>query len=319
MKNMTLTLFESSQACFRLTLQTLYERIKPDGTVQNKVFYNRNNDSINANLGTFLCFYYYVADDFSATKAVFTTSAHIYSIRQAVTEIHNRIYAISNDKTALTKINGKLVLNAKYTDDVVIQNIGKKSDWISFRVYVDEATNNLMVGIITSKSSGYTSNLFISEFYQVYDIIMHLDFASIEMNALILEMVSRMNNLQGRNVQPRRTQSAFPRYAAPYGNFQEKPTISEPVEQSVTTAAPHVYKNSVSFQTVPNYKGYQTRENVHEETKTVSSAAPLPPRDVQTETSKSKPIMNLDEIENIDVGDDDEFNYDDSSLVDDIN
>ena len=188
MKTSSITLFESPQASFRLTLQTMFEKLKADGTTQSKIFYNQQNESLNANVGTFLCFYYYVPEDFRATQAVFTSTAHIYYIRKAFEEIHQ--YLLSSD--LIIDVNGVKTINPKYADPIVVSEIGKKQDWISLRVFIDERSNsNLCVGIMTSKSNNYTSNLLVKEFLAIYDIIQHLDFATLEYNAVLLELISR--------------------------------------------------------------------------------------------------------------------------------
>ena len=91
MKTSTITLWENPQANFRLTLNTLYEKTKPDGTTQNKVYYNTQTEALNANAGVFLCFWYYVPEDFRASQAVFTASSHIYYIRKMFREIESRL------------------------------------------------------------------------------------------------------------------------------------------------------------------------------------------------------------------------------------
>lgn len=319
MKTANITLFESAQANFRLSLQTMYEKTKIDGSVQNKVFYNPQNDSLTANVGTFLCFYYYLPEDFRATQAVYTSTAHIYYIRQIFEEMHSYL----NAPDLLMNADGTKIINPKYANALTISDIGKKLDWISLRVYLDE-NGTLCVGITTSKSNGYTSNLIIKEFLSIYDIIMHLDFASIEYQSIILDMISKMsktnypranyapqNNNYVNNYNNRRTTSqyqqpaqfgqgrSFPSYAQPQvPNYQTRPTPN-------TQAAPGMYQ--------PQFQQKQSNSGVVLPPRAVEkSGSNVPPTQVSglsepnentSETRSGKKIFNLNDVENIPIED----------------
>ena len=58
MKNSKLVLFESSQAFFRLSVDTMYEKLKADGTTQSSVYINTQKESGTFRPSVFLVFTY---------------------------------------------------------------------------------------------------------------------------------------------------------------------------------------------------------------------------------------------------------------------
>lgn len=333
MKTSTITLWENPQANFRLTLNTLYEKTKPDGTTQNKVYYNTQTEALNANAGVFLCFWYYVPEDFRASQAVFTASSHIYYIRKMFREIESRLsepdLIVGDDKTGY-------IINTKYAEPVLVDSIGKKGDWISLRIFLDE-NNNTCVGIETSKSNHYTSNLLVKEFYAINDLIQHIDFANLEYNAVMLEMITMLLKNGGSRANTYATRPAYydnrgyqrpqqPSYTG-YAGTGYNSNYNDPYRNSgaAPQARPQQPRPAAPQQAQPQFRQtplpprasgnqqYQTPNKVEE---TPSSY----PQHEEEEPTTKRPSINMSDMEKIPVEDESLsiMDPDDASYIDDI-
>ena len=232
MKNSKLILFESTQAFFRLSIDTMYDKLKADGTTQSSVFINTQKEAGTFRPSVFLVFTY-LTDDFSTTKGIYTTVPHMFRIREQF-EVMKRML---QSEDAFTTIDGSIAVNPAYAEPVVIDNLSiKNNDWISLMLTVCKDTNSLAarpaVAIQHSKSGGFSSLLTADEFLAVYDIIMHLDFASLENQAVIIELLSRLSS------KPAASLNTFAHQPAPaYGRTMNRAPVA-PAYQRPQAAAP---------------------------------------------------------------------------------
>ena len=294
MKNSKLVLFESTQAYFRLSVDTMYEKLKADGTTQSSVYLNTQKESGTFRPSVFLVFTY-LTDDFNTTKGIYTSVPHIYRIREQFEVMKNML--LSPD--AFTTIEGVTQVTPAYAEPVVIDNLSQKNnDWISLMLTVCKDTNSLVarpaVAIQHSKSGGFSSLLTADEFLTIYDLIMHIDYASLENQAVILELLSRV----------------VAKGAGSGSSFLQ--------QHSATPVTPATsYGRTVSR--APVAPAYQ-RPQQAAVTAPVSQSAKLPPRPAQANPVPqpvAAPKINMANLENIPVEEDD-ISLDDTDAVDAI-
>lgn len=187
MKNTKLYLYENLTANFRLSISTMYERTKPDGTIQQGVYINQAKETATFRVANFLVFEY-LTDDYTTTKGVYTTIPHIYKIRQ----IFKRMADLLNDDASYVDVNGEKEISPNAANPLVIDGIGKNQDWISLSLTMCKDQTKVIsypaVAIQYSKSNGYSSLLTKDEFLSIYDIVDHLDFASLANQAVMIEL-----------------------------------------------------------------------------------------------------------------------------------
>lgn len=295
MKNSKLILFESTQAFFRLSVDTMYEKLKADGTTQSTVYINSQKESGTFRPSVFLVFTY-LTDDFNTTKGIYTSVPHIYRIREQFEVMKNML--LSPD--AFTTVEGAISVSPAYAEPVVIDNLSQKNnDWISLMLTVCKDTNSLVarpaVAIQHSKSGGFSSLLTAEEFLTIYDVIMHIDYASLENQAVILELLSRV--------------------------VSKPATTSSFLQHNTTPVTPATaYGRSVSR--TPAAPAYQ-RPQQASVSAPVSQGAKLPPRPAQAapapvaSTTAAAPKVSMANIKDIPVEEDD-MSLDDSDAVDAI-
>jgi len=290
MKNSKLILFESSGANFRLSIDTMYEKVKQDGTTQNTIYINKEKETGTFRPSCFLVFTY-LTDDFNTTKGIYTTVPHIYRIRQAFEVMHQMLA----DENSMINVEGVVTVAPNYAEPIVIDNLNlKNNDWISLTLSTYKDENSLAtyrgVALQHSKSNGYSSMLTEDEFNTIYDLIMHLDYVSIENQATIIELLSRVgvkSASTGYTPAPAAPRAAAPRtaYSAPAAP-RTAPAYQATTPRPATPAAP--------------------RANTYVAPQPTNS---LPPRPA------SAPKITMDAVKDIDVED---IDLDDTSMVDNI-
>lgn len=287
MKQTKLTLFESTAANFRLSLETMYEKTKQDGTTQSTVYINQQKETGTFRPSCFLVFTY-LTDDFTTTKGIYTTVPHMYKIRKAFEEMHSYV----TDTAGIINIEGVPSVAPGYAQPIVVDNINiKNQDWLSLQYtpYDDPMTGAKVFGVAIqhSKSNGYSSLLTIDEFKVVYDLIEHMDFVSVENQAVMIELLSRVT---GGAAKPQPT----------YNNYQQTYQRSAPQ----ATAAPRPNFGRTAAPTAA--PSYQTPVA---SAKAAPTTNPLPPRPA------SAPKISMANVQNIEV---DDLSIDDSDAINDI-
>ena len=301
MKNSKLVLFESTQAFFRLSIDTMYEKLKADGTTQSSVYINTQKESGTFRPYVFLVFTY-LTDDFNTTKGIYTSVPHIYRIREQFEVMRSMLL----NPEAFTTVDGAIAVSPAYAEPVVIDSLSQKNnDWISLMLTVCKDTNSLVarpaVAIQHSKSAGFSSLLTADEFLTIYDLIMHLDYASLENQAVILELLSRINT-KGAGT------SGANAFAQQYNNVPTTPATSYGRTVSRAPVAPAYQRPQQAAVSAPVAKGVK-----------------LPPRPAQAqpapapvvEQPATAPKVSMANIKDIPVEEDD-MSLDDTDAVDAI-
>lgn len=297
MKNSKLTLFESKTANFRLSLDTMYEKQNQDGSSSSLVYINSEKGTGTFRPSCFLVFTY-LTDDFTTTKGIYTTVPHIYKIRQAFSYTHDQLH----NPEAFVHIDGSLGVSPNFAEPITIANLNLRTgDWISLTLTTVCTGENMVsavpgVAVQHSKSNGYSSLLTMDEFDTIYDLIMHIDFVTVENQAVIIELLSRATSTGNTN-------QVAPQYhqAATRTPYQTAPRTTAPAYQTSRYSAPQVAQRGQA-QPAPRVKAPE--QPVAQQTQ-----APIPPRPA------SSPKITMDAVKDIPV---EEIDLGDTSSIDDI-
>jgi hypothetical protein len=222
-KSTRLVIFENSTANFRLSVDTMLQKPRPDGSESSLVFIGKGGQ------GTFrpsvFLVFTYLTDDYKSTQGVYTSFAHMYKIRSMFEQMHQYL----NQPDAFVDVNGEMTTSPKYSQPLILDNIGKNNDWVSLMLtrYKDPNSTKFLpaVAIQISKSGGYSSLLSGTEFEAVYDAIVHLDLVNLENQAVLLDLISKTvpeeDDHQGQsNYTPSPvSNAAYVKTATPRGNY----------------------------------------------------------------------------------------------------
>lgn len=326
MKQYTLTIMDNATANFRLTFTCLFERSVNDKTI-NAVWHNtnldadgNNKDAYNFKPSCFLNFTFVSPDDYSQTKTLPTALPHIYKIRRAFEAMYN--LTLRDD--IVIEDNGSLLINPSIDTDVTIDGINlSKGDWINLGLTMlkNVYTGKTEVGVIlsTSRTNGYGSGLSLDEFYTLYDIIMHIDYVTLQHQAINIYFAEKAkatapassgnsNYNSGRKATP----STYTRQAGGYnGGYNPRQTSSNPGYAPAT----------------PNYQSQPAQQQM---SAPASKAAQIPTKQVREEAPKangnpmpnrpataSAPKITMDAMKDIPV-DMEDITLDDNSEIEDI-
>lgn len=173
------TLFDSSLAHFRVTLETRLTRLRPDNSVENLCYIdNFNNANINPSI--YLVFNYR-GETREDSKALYMSYPQLFKLRSVMEEVKDKL--ISDDTFSAEE--GVLEVKPQYKEPIVYANIGKDKKWLSFSLGVmsNEGEDGLQRErgvIIQISGSDLSSVLSMDEFLTVYTIVKDLDLASIQ-------------------------------------------------------------------------------------------------------------------------------------------
>lgn len=298
MKNSKLVLFESNAANFRLTIDTMYDKLKQDGTTQSTVYINQQKESGTFRPNCFLVFTY-LTDDFNTTKGIYTTVPHMPRIRSAFATMGEWLH---NPNTFI-EINGSTAVDPAYAEPIVVDNLSlKNGDWLSLTLtsYNDpnSLAQNFGVAIQHSKSNGYSSLLSATEFDAINDLIQHLDFVSLENQAVIIELLSRVTGSKPQAV----TNTYSASSAAP--NYSRQQVT--PARQTVT---PKPVTPTYQKTTAP------AADNVPASTRNIRAQNAASKQTLTPRPATSAPKINMDNLKDIEV---DDIDISDPSAIDDI-
>lgn len=296
MKNSKLIILDCPNAKFRLSLDTMFEKAKQDGTTQSGIYINTEKDSGTFRPSCFLVFTY-VGEDYTTTKGIYLTVPHMYNLRRTIETVHDML----KDPNAFIEIEGNLTVADQYSKTILMNGNVKNQDWLAFTISTCRTDDSLAVqkgvAIQHSKSNGMSSLLTEEEFDALYDIIMHIDFVSIENQAVISELASRA--IAAANTKP--AYSRPTNYAAPrtmpanngYNSYRQ-PGNTQSYQQTYQSPVP-----------VGGQRAYAPQP-------AVPQPAPQAPKQSMPPRPANQPKMNMSDIESIEV------DIDDDSAIDSI-
>lgn len=320
--NLKMVLFDSSSANanFRLAVEVQFTRLGPDGNTRDLVYTTDKGTSV-LNPNIYLTFCY---KDEQMTS-VYTSYPQLYRIRRAFRKVKDDL---ESGNAFFTDPNTQeLTVKQTFEEPVIVDNIGKKNNWIQLKIGVMKSGENGVytyapgVSLILSTSNGYASVLSEEEFYTLYTIIEDLDLSTLQCMASLgflngdPRVVGYSNNYYQQPAavpqyqqlyQPRQNQGGY--YQQNQGNYQRPNYGSQPRQNSYrTTTAPN--------QTVYNGATQQTVSPADKNTYSAYSQ-PAPQAQPQMQPREaSKPIMSPRAVEETPVS---QYDIDDAAAIDNI-
>lgn len=207
MNSLQLTLFESTNANFRLSVNGMFSKKNPTTNADFPLIRISQNGNATCAPNVFLVFTY-MTDSFETSKSVYTSNPHMSRIRTAMSFIYNAL----SDKDTFINNNGVLIVNDKYREPQIIANIGKKNGWISLRITADsllDPNNNQMPAVELALSESQSACILtLDEFYTLYEIIANI---SLPEMALIMS-VAELNDQNRRPAAPQQNYNNYGGY-----------------------------------------------------------------------------------------------------------
>jgi len=177
-ENVKLTMFDSTNASFKLAVEAQFVRNTPQGP--RDLVYTTEKGSAILNPNIYLTFTYKTD---GLPNPVYTSYPQLFRIRSAFETIKDLVI----DGKGYVKVeNVYSAVNSNYATPVVVDNIGKAANWISLKLVMIESGEN---GVITklpgvalelSTSNGFASILTVEEFLTIYTIIKDLDLTTLQ-------------------------------------------------------------------------------------------------------------------------------------------
>lgn len=349
-ENVKMTLFDSTNAYFKLAVEAQFTRKNPDGSYRDLVYTtDRGTSILNPNIYLTLSY----KDD--NMNAVYTSYPQLYLIRDALERVKSML--LSDDAFILDPNDNSLSVKQTYSDSVVVDNIGKNNNWIALKLCAirtgENGVYNYTKGVTLelSTSNGYASQLSTEEFLTVYTIIKDLNLSTLQcmMSLGFLNCEARVMNVssgysqqqyygqttltpgyaqlqnQGYVQQPPMNgnwanQNQQPTYMAPRYNSQPRTpsyrTQSQPYDgsnQTYYTKKPGLGTNKHA-DGVPSYVNDSTPPYSNGP---VFTSQPSAAQQSQTLPPRgtNKPIMNMKAVEETPVSN---YDIDDASALDAI-
>jgi len=326
-ENTKIVLFDSTNASFRLAVETQFTRGNPQQGYRDLVYVTSHGTGI-LNPNIYLTLSYKSRESTDDIKPVYTSYPQLFRLREALEKMKD---IVADKKCFLTDTTGTITVKSEYNEPIILLNIGKANNWISLKPCVSQSGENGVltylpgVSIELSTSNGAVSALSVDEFLTVYTIIKDLNLSTIQccesLAFLAGEREPQNNNFNNDNnnyhygnmnsnqyyQQPQNNyytasnngnnnqQQSY--YHAPRANGYSKPRFNSYPTNNSTPRVPYSQPSSSESQTS------QPETSIHTE------QPPLPKR------SNSAPIMNLNSVEDTPVSTAD---YDDQNAVDEI-
>jgi hypothetical protein len=315
--SLKMAMFDSTIACFKLGVEGLFTRKRPDNSLSSLVYISdRGAATLDPNV--YLVFTY-KGDSYETTKNLYTSFPQLFYIRQATEKIKDYLM----DNKGFAEIEGVLTVRPDFQEPVVVSEIGKSKKWISFSLTTinssEEGTGPKIPGVIIQLSdSEYASVLTSEEFLTVYSIIKDIDLTGIQVQFSMLYLMGESGGqpyAQQGYQQPQYQQQG---YQQPYQPQYQQQGYQQPYQQQQQG---YQQPRQQGGQSTPRYnqKSYQkpqpeTRVREAEipqqfqEEPSRETGSSLPPR-------KEKSIVNLKSVEDVPVS---SISFDDQSAIDDI-
>jgi len=299
-----IVLFDSTMAQFKLSVEALFTRGRPDGTFAN-LAYITDRGIANLNPSIYLVFSY-KGDSYESTKNLYTSYPQLFKIRSALEIVKDLLV---NEK-GFIKIENVLAVRPEYTEPTVVGSIGKNNKWISFRLAAIDSTNEDMPGKIAGvtieiSDSEYASVLTAEEFLTIYSIVKDLDLATIQVQLSTLFIMGEydIQTMQPVYPQPAYQYAPQPQYIPQQPGYTQQPQKQRAPQPQRQQPAPRYGNTPIQQRPAP-----QVRPAPQTETPQHDPSQSLQPR-------KEKPIVNMQSVEETPVS---AVSFEDNDAIDEI-
>jgi len=306
----TMTLFDSTNANFKLAVEAQFTRVNPDNSKRDLVYSTQYLNAI-LNPNIYLTFTYKGED----ATAVYTSYPQLYRLRETFKQVADLVA----HNEGFVEIDGVMTVRPECADPVVLANIGKKNNWISLKLSMIQSGED---GVVTSvpgvalelsTSNRYASVLTADEFLTVYTIINDLNLANLQ-SLFSFAFLATDRNVAGFYPQQAPVMQQPMGYSAPQQpQMYQAPMNAYQQPQGARIPAPQNNGGMQMMNRAPRQQSYRSVAPQQPAPAPAYNPAPqqnsLPPRD------SGKPIMNMKAVEETPIS---EISYEDSSQIDSI-
>lgn len=225
-----MVLFDSTNAHFRLGVEGQFQRGNSQQGFHDLVYVTeRGTGMLTSNVYLTLS---YRGDE--TPTPVYTSYPQIYPLRKNMKMICDMIDDPSSPAYGFINVDGVTTVKNTCTDPIVLSGIGKKNNWVSFKLIVISSdgdngvkTSNPGVSIRLSTSDNYESPLTADEFLSLYTIVMDLNLSMIQCSMSIAylenDQVPQQNNVYNASTTavgyaPANNNAPAPYYSSGNGN-----------------------------------------------------------------------------------------------------
>lgn len=313
--NVKMTLFDSTNANFRLAIEAQFVRGNSETGYRDLVYVTDKASAIlNPNI------YLTLSCKGEDLTPVYTSYPQLYKLRATLETIKD--YVVGD---GFIEKDGEVFVSQNYNEPVIISNIGKNNNWISFKLVVIKSGENGVfeyipgVSIELSTSDRFVSTLTVDEFLTVYTIIKDLNLANIQcmLSLAFLDAAPAQAMQQTQTYYQPQVQQ--PMYQQPYvPQYQQQPY--QPQQGYVQPR----YNGNSSYRAQPQgqYTKQQPRVQAPQPQQTIQEAQVVK-QPVEDSTpymkprSAATPILNFKNVEDTPITTI-EDDFDDTEALEDI-
>lgn len=327
--NLKTTLFDSTSASFRMTIEGVFIKKNPTGNYSDLVYVSdQGNGSLNPNI------YLTISNKAEGAKALYTSYPQLPKFRHTMGEIADLL----ESGEAFADYDGVLTVKSAHANPHIISNIGKQKRWVSFKLVTVESGDNGVVTAIPGVSieisdennTSYTSVLTDDEFLTVYHIIKDINLPQIQISMSLAFLAADGSSQSGMMPgMPMNTgyMAPQPRYNAynngyqnNNGGYYQNNYQGQPQQNGYTPRQPQQprYANTNMGRQVTVRQATPASQSVEAPSEsygspmtpsvTSASSTHLPPR-------QEKPIVNMKAVEDVPISN---VDFDDLGAIDDI-
>lgn len=331
----TMSLFDSTKASFKLSVDAIFMKANPTGGVSPLVYIG-NTGIGNLSPNIYLTFTY-KSDEYNKGNFLYMSYPQIFKLRECMTRVKDLLTGNGFGKDE----GGNIFVKQEAAAPIIIDGIGKLNKWLAFKLCVIKEDNGAGVissfpGVsiqISSVPGNYVSTLSDVEFMTIYSIIMDLNLPQLQCSMALAYMMQNnmVNDGQPQfNSYQQNYQQQSPRYndnsgysntyhynngGNSYGNQYQQNT-QQPYHQSAQrtsyrTAQPQAQpQRTYQQKPIPQAAPVQMNDApYHTPVQAEKPQAGLPPR------ADSSNIMNFKAVEDTPIS---EVDYDDAEAIDEI-
>lgn len=306
--NANITLFESTIACFKLSVETLFTRKRQDGSVGNLVYVTDKGTAV-LNPSIYLVFTY-KGDTYENTKTLYTSYPQLFRIREAMEQVKQLVH----NKKGFVEVESVLMVRPENQSPISVGEIGKSKKSISFMLNTidsgEEGMPTKIPGVtIQLSDSEFASVLTVEEFLTIYSIVMNLDLTTIQvqLSSLFLQSEGGVAPVYGQPVYQQ------PVYQPQYQQ-QPAPAAQQPYQPRQSYTQPASVPQQARYGSAPMKQTRTMTGGKPQSNQQPAPAAQQPNAGLQPRTQE-KQIVNLKNVEETQVS---QVNFDDSAAINNI-
>jgi hypothetical protein len=302
-------LFESTMAQFKLSIEALFTKGRPDGSVSNLV-YITDKGVANLSPSIYLVFTY-KGETYETTKNLYMSYPQLFKLRAVMEQVKDLLV----DEKGFVNIDSVLMVKPEYQQPIVVANIGKSSKSVSFTLAaidpVEEGMSSKIAGVTMKLSDAeYVSVLTAEEYLTIYTIVKDLDLTTVQVQLSTMFLLGEDNLVPVYGQAPVYQQPAYPQqqpgyYQGPtpqpqqtgYSNVGGAPNYQQQPSQKARYGSTPMTRQQPQVRQAPQTAAPQPQNNN------------LPPR------REEKTIVNMKAVQETPVS---TVKFDDDSTIDAI-